>query len=191
MAVAHAAIAFAALFQTSADRWTKHKLHVELVLCPFFAKTGACRYGDRCGRVHERPVFSKTLLLSHMYIPVNSSEATSSEATPSLSKEQRTAFETFCEDVLTELSKYGKIDSFNVCANLSEHLFGNVIIIYSNELEAARALKAVHGRYYDGRKVIAELSPLTDLRVGKCQQFDSGLCSRGPYCNFLHIIPFG
>lgn len=37
------------------------------VNCPFFFKMGACRHGDRCSRLHHRPVFSQTILLPHMY----------------------------------------------------------------------------------------------------------------------------
>ena len=35
--------------------------------CPFYFKIGACRNGDQCNRLHNRPTMSQTLLLSHMY----------------------------------------------------------------------------------------------------------------------------
>ncbi|KAK7466567.1 hypothetical protein BaRGS_00037351 [Batillaria attramentaria] len=35
--------------------------------CPFFAKTGACRFGDRCSRVHVRPESSTILLIPGMF----------------------------------------------------------------------------------------------------------------------------
>lgn len=37
------------------------------VNCPFYHKIGACRHGDRCGRVHNKPLFSQTVALAHMY----------------------------------------------------------------------------------------------------------------------------
>lgn len=37
------------------------------VNCPFYYKTGACRHGDRCGRMHHKPVESPTLLMHHLY----------------------------------------------------------------------------------------------------------------------------
>lgn len=37
------------------------------VNCPFFYKMGACRHGDRCSRLHHKPLFSPTILLPHMY----------------------------------------------------------------------------------------------------------------------------
>lgn len=35
--------------------------------CPFYLKIGACRHGDQCSRLHNRPVSSNTLLLQHVY----------------------------------------------------------------------------------------------------------------------------
>ena len=38
------------------------------VNCPFYFKTGACRHGDKCTRLHNKPVTSQTLMLPHMYL---------------------------------------------------------------------------------------------------------------------------
>lgn len=35
--------------------------------CPFHIKTGACRFGLRCNRVHYYPDKSTTLLIKNMY----------------------------------------------------------------------------------------------------------------------------
>lgn len=35
--------------------------------CPFFLKTGACRFGDSCSRRHPHPSSSSTLLIPGMY----------------------------------------------------------------------------------------------------------------------------
>lgn len=37
--------------------------------CPFYLKMGACRHGDRCSRIHNRPILSQTVLLQNMYLP--------------------------------------------------------------------------------------------------------------------------
>lgn len=37
------------------------------VNCPFYFKTGACRYGDKCARIHNKPPYSHTILLKKMY----------------------------------------------------------------------------------------------------------------------------
>lgn len=35
--------------------------------CPFYLKTGACRYGGLCGRHHPYPDKSVTILIKNMY----------------------------------------------------------------------------------------------------------------------------
>jgi len=52
----------------------------------------------------------------------------------------------------------------------------------------------MHGRYYDGRVLTAEFSPVIDISrhwcEGRCKQFDkNGLCRRGHQCNYLHVKP--
>ncbi len=37
------------------------------VNCPFFHKVGACRHGDRCNRLHHKPLYSQTVLIPHMW----------------------------------------------------------------------------------------------------------------------------
>jgi splicing factor U2AF subunit len=37
------------------------------VNCPFYYKIGACRYEHKCMRIHNRPPYSQTILLKHMY----------------------------------------------------------------------------------------------------------------------------
>ncbi|CAG8487089.1 15903_t:CDS:2, partial [Acaulospora morrowiae] len=37
------------------------------VNCPFYLKTGACRFGDSCGRNHPYPEKSVTILIKNMY----------------------------------------------------------------------------------------------------------------------------
>lgn len=43
------------------------------------------------------------------------------------------------------------------------------------------------GRYYAGRLVAPEFSPVTDFREARCRQYDEGVCDRGGYCNFMHM----
>lgn len=37
------------------------------VNCPFYFKIGACRYGDKCLRTHNKPPYSQTILIRQMY----------------------------------------------------------------------------------------------------------------------------
>lgn len=38
------------------------------VNCAFYYKIGACRHGDRCTRLHNKPLLSQTVLLKNMYV---------------------------------------------------------------------------------------------------------------------------
>ena len=37
------------------------------VNCPFYFKIGACRHGDTCTRVHNKPPVSQTMCFKHIY----------------------------------------------------------------------------------------------------------------------------
>merc|ERR1712110_1337454 len=36
------------------------------VNCSFYFKIGACRHGDRCSRIHNKPTFSQTIVLQNL-----------------------------------------------------------------------------------------------------------------------------
>merc|ERR1740117_866091 len=96
-------------------------------------------------------------------------------------------FEDFFEEIFDELSKFGEVEQLNVVENLGDHLFGNVYVKYHYEEDAEKCLKAMAGRYYAGRLVAPEYSPVTDFSEARCRQFDEGSCQRGGYCNFMHL----
>eukprot|EP00475_Leptophrys_vorax_P039281 TRINITY_DN706_c1_g1_i1.p2 TRINITY_DN706_c1_g1~~TRINITY_DN706_c1_g1_i1.p2 ORF type:complete len:304 (-),score=64.03 TRINITY_DN706_c1_g1_i1:1487-2350(-) len=150
------------------------------VNCPFYFKIGACRHGNRCSRTHVRPNFSQTILIPNMYTP------------PPPLPDGRPADDTeffadFVDEVLEELKKHGRVEEVNVCQNLGDHLFGNVYIKYSQEEEAEKALVALQGRFYAGKLLQVEYSPVTDFREARCRQYDENNCNRGGYCNFMHL----
>ena len=80
-----------------------------------------------------------------------------------------------------------QIDDVLVCDNLGDHLIGNVYIKFFDEEDTAKALAALNGRWYGGRQVKAEYSPVTEFREARCRQFDEQGCARGPWCNFMHL----
>ncbi len=60
------------------DSCKKVCLYVRLqdaVNCPFYLKTGSCRFGDRCSRRHPHLPSSTTLLIRAMYTPLGLTEA--------------------------------------------------------------------------------------------------------------------
>lgn len=71
--------------------------------------------------------------------------------------------------------------------NLGDHMVGNCFARYADEEAAQRAIVGLNGRFYGGRPLIAEFSPVTDFREARCRQFDETSCNRGGYCNFMHL----
>jgi splicing factor U2AF subunit len=164
-------------------------LPINRVNCSFYFKIGACRHGDKCVRIHNKPTTSQTLLIPHLYQnpPVAISIAEGNKVSDEALKEAIKHFEDFYEEVFIELSKYGEIKDLNVCDNLGDHLIGNVYVKYSSEEETKAALQSLTGRYYSGKPIVGEYSPVTDFRECRCKQYDDGSCGRGGFCNFMHL----
>ncbi|KDP34367.1 hypothetical protein JCGZ_11250 [Jatropha curcas] len=168
----------ASIFGTEKDR----------VNCPFYFKIGACRHGDRCSRLHTKPSISPTLLLSNMYQrPDMITPGVDAQGNPIDPRKIQEHFEDFYEDLFEELSKYGEIESLNVCDNLADHMVGNVYVQFREEEHAANAHRNLSGRFYAGRPIIVDFSPVTDFREATCRQYEENSCNRGGYCNFMHL----
>jgi splicing factor U2AF 35 kDa subunit len=172
----------ASIFGTEKDR----------VNCPFYFKIGACRHGDRCSRLHNRPTISPTLLLCNMYQrPDMITPGIDAQGNPIDPVQIQEHFEDFYEDIFKELSKYGEIECLNVCDNLADHMIGNVYAQFRKEEQAAAAVRGLQGRFYSGRPIIVEFSPVTDFREATCRQYEENSCNRGGYCNFMHVKEIG
>ncbi|KAL8092515.1 splicing factor U2af small subunit B-like isoform X2 [Apium graveolens] len=172
----------ASIFGTEKDR----------VNCPFYFKIGACRHGERCSRLHTKPSVSPTLLLSNMYQrPDMITPGVDAQGNPLDPRKMQDHFEDFYEDLFEELDKYGEIESLNVCDNLADHMVGNVYVQFREEEHASNALKNLSGRFYAGRPIIVDYSPVTDFREATCRQYEENICNRGGYCNFMHLKKIG
>lgn len=171
----------ASIFGTEKDR----------VNCPFYFKIGACRHGDRCSRLHNRPTISPTLLLQNMYQnpALNAPPGPDGLPMPVDPRESQEHFEDFYEDIFEELAKHGEIENLNVCDNLADHMVGSVYVKFRDEEGAAKALTSLQGRFYAGRPIMIEFSPVTDFREATCRQYEENTCTRGGYCNFMHLRP--
>ncbi|XP_064211061.1 splicing factor U2af 38 kDa subunit isoform X1 [Tribolium castaneum] len=179
------------------------------VNCSFYFKIGACRHGDRCSRIHNKPTFSQTCLLQNLYVnPQNSAKSADgshckfpsglcplftiqiSVVANVSDEEMQEHYDNFFEDVFVECEdKYGEIEEMNVCDNLGDHLVGNVYIKFRREEDAERAVNDLNNRWFGGRPVYAELSPVTDFREACCRQYEMGECTRSGFCNFMHLKP--
>ena len=47
----------------------------------------------------------------------------------------------------------------------------------------------MNSRWFGGRPIYAELSPVTDFREACCRQYEMGECTRAGFCNFMHLKP--
>ncbi|KAM0831016.1 hypothetical protein ACQ4PT_065832 [Festuca glaucescens] len=172
----------ASIFGTEKDR----------VNCPFYFKIGACRHGDRCSRIHNRPTISPTIVLMNMYQrPDMITPGVDAQGQPIDPRKMQEHFEDFYEDIFEELSKFGEIETLNVCDNLSDHMIGNVYVQFREEDQAAAAHTALQGRFYSGRLIIVDFSPVTDFREATCRQYEENTCTRGGHCNFMHVKQIG
>ncbi|KAL5703775.1 hypothetical protein ACHQM5_022286 [Ranunculus cassubicifolius] len=93
----------------------------------------------------------------------------------------------FYEDLFEELSKYGEIESLNICDNLADHMVGNVYVQFRDEEDAASAVQNLTGRFYADVLLLFDFSPVTDFREATCRQYEENTCNRGGYCNFMHL----
>ncbi|XP_078379943.1 splicing factor U2AF 26 kDa subunit-like isoform X1 [Oculina patagonica] len=161
------------------------------VNCSFYFKIGACRHGERCSRLHNKPTFSQTILLQNMYQNPQSAAQVADGTSSAISDvEAQEHYDKFFEDVFLELEeKYGEIEEMNVCDNLGDHLVGNVYVKFRYEEDAEKAVNDLDNRWYNGQPIYAELSPVTDFREACCRQYEMGECTRGGFCNFMHMRP--
>jgi splicing factor U2AF subunit len=152
------------------------------VNCSFYFKIGACRHGERCSRKHVKPNFSQTIMIANFY--------QNPELDPEckLDKEQlQKHFDLFYEDIYMEFCKYGQVEDIRVCNNVADHLVGNVYVRFTYEEDAQRAMEELNRRFYAGRPLFVELSPVTDFAEACCRQYENGECDRGGFCNFMHL----
>jgi splicing factor U2AF subunit len=165
-----------------------HGTEEDKVNCPFYFKIGACRHGEKCIRQHHRPPFSETVIVKHMWANPMCAIASAGGDPSTIDKvAYQENFDEFYEEVFEEFMNYGKIEDVQVCENLGDHMVGNVYVKYYDEEHAEAALSALNGRFYAGRVLSCEYSPVTDFREARCRQFDENTCARGPYCNFMHV----
>jgi len=159
------------------------------VNCSFFFKVGACRNGDRCGKKHNHPSSSQTLLLTGLYpgTPEGIDIANEMPWNEEMYDRAQAHVEAFYEEVVLVLAEYGEIEEVVVVDNTIDYMLGNVYVRYRNEDCAGKALVGLTGRYYFGKLISAEYSPVADFREARCRAHHETRCTRVGACRFLHI----
>uniref|UniRef100_A0A2K6K961 C3H1-type domain-containing protein n=1 Tax=Rhinopithecus bieti TaxID=61621 RepID=A0A2K6K961_RHIBE len=150
------------------------------VSCSFYFKTGACRHGDRCSRLHNKPTFSQTIgLLNISPNPQNSSQSADGLRCAVSDAEMQEHCDEFFEEIFTEMEeKYGEAEETNICDKLGGHLVGSVYGKFRREADAEKAVTDLNNRWFNGQPSHAEPSPETDFREA-CRGF----------CGFMHLKP--
>ncbi|PAN06517.1 hypothetical protein PAHAL_1G268600 [Panicum hallii] len=158
--------------------------------CPFHLKTGACRFGVRCSRVHFYPDKSSTLLMKNMYNGPGLA-LDQDEGLEFTDEEIEQSYEEFYEDVHTEFLKFGELANFKVCRNGSFHLRGNVYVHYKSLDSALLAYSSMNGRYFAGKQITCEFVAVTRWKAAICGEYMRSrykTCSHGAACNFIHCF---
>lgn len=70
--------------------------------------------------------------------------------------------------------------------NITTDLIGNVYVRFKYEEDSQKACDALNSRWYAGRPIYCELSPVTDFREACCRLNSGEGCVRGGFCNFIH-----
>ncbi|XP_021347037.1 U2 small nuclear ribonucleoprotein auxiliary factor 35 kDa subunit-related protein 2-like isoform X2 [Mizuhopecten yessoensis] len=162
--------------------------------CPFFAKTAACRFGDRCSRTHPETESSTILLFRGMYSHFELEQGlTGEEYDTDLILEYDDSelyqnFRDFYEDIVPEFKAIGRLVQVKVCCNYEPHLRGNVYIQYRREDDAASAFAQFNGRFYGGKQLSCEYVTIPTWKSAVCGLFGSGRCPKGRNCNFFHVF---
>ncbi|XP_065559282.1 U2 small nuclear ribonucleoprotein auxiliary factor 35 kDa subunit-related protein 2-like isoform X2 [Artemia franciscana] len=162
-----------------------------LINCPFFSKVGACRFGDRCSRYHEKPVISTTVLIPNFYTNLKWDIGKDDKSDQGLEFEDSEIyhhFREFYEDVEPEFRKAGKVSQFRVSMNCEPHLRGNVYVEFSRCQGAAKAFLQFQGRFYGGKQLAVLFINTPDWNSSVCGWYFTRRCPREKTCNFLHVF---
>eukprot|EP00850_Spirogloea_muscicola_P000552 SM000002S05632 [mRNA] locus=s2:1243422:1247061:- [translate_table: standard] len=157
--------------------------------CPFYIKTGACRFGASCSRIHMYPATSPTILIKGMYTGPGLPLPHAEEGLEYNDEDVAEAFAEFYNDVHSEFQCFGEIHNFKVSRNRSPHLRGNVYVHFLEEAAALAAFEAIHGRFFASKQVFCEFVPVTKWKAAICGEYlrsNRITCRRGDDCNFLH-----
>lgn len=142
-------------------------------ICPFFIKTGSCRFGDRCSRNHSRPGISRLLLVPNFFSHIQLDHTKPNEYGADASLEYEDSdmnkdFTEFFNDVVPEFESYGKLEQFQVSRNYEPHLRGNVYVEFNDQRNAVKAYQQMQGRFYGGRQINVEFCSIISWATAIC-----------------------
>ncbi|ESN98992.1 hypothetical protein HELRODRAFT_67261, partial [Helobdella robusta] len=153
--------------------------------CSFFRRVGACKFGNKCSRVHIIPQQSTTLLFPNMFNSFKLQQTFRNDYNSE--NDIYEEFKAFYDDVYPEFRKIGKINMFAVCCNIEPHLRGNVYVDYLKLAHALEAFGKFNGRWFDKRQLSCSFVTVYNWKYAICGLFNRNMCLKGKNCNFLHV----
>ncbi|XP_073941641.1 uncharacterized protein [Choristoneura fumiferana] len=162
-------------------------------LCPFFYKTGCCRFGNQCSRNHQFPGISKVILAVNFFTHFGINNAIDNEYDTDAMLEYEYSetykdFKDFFYDVLPEFEKFGQVIQFKVCNNYEKHLRGNTYIEFAKLRCAVAAYRALHTRWFGGKQLSLQFCQISSWKNAICGLQSTRRCPKGRACNFLHVF---
>lgn len=184
--------------------------------CMFWERVGACRHGNKCAKYHNKPKKSKTVVFWKLFqnpirtyysrshdvennrlvsgSGINQNENSNGNGVFKQNEvviddhELTAEANRLYQDLFVELAtKYGEIDSILVCGNYNPHVGGNVLVKFRSEKTAAKCCIECNDRWYNGKPIFCELSPVTYFEDAICKEFNTrNKCERGDQCNLIH-----
>ncbi|XP_039541207.1 splicing factor U2AF 35 kDa subunit-like isoform X2 [Pimephales promelas] len=119
-------------------------------------------------------VFQTIVLMNIYRNPQNSAQSADGLHCAVSDVEMQEHYDEFFEEVFTEMEeKYGEVEEMN----------------FRREEDAEKAVLDLNNRWFNGQPIHSELSPVTDFREACCRQYEMGECTRGGFCNFMHLKP--
>ena len=171
-------------FELSMSRRPNDK---DSLYCPFYQKNGACMHGGACSRMHIQPSTSRTLLLANIYPHPQKFISLLPRGTLVIDRETIDRnFDDFYVDIYEEMRTFGQVSDMIVADNLCDHLVGNVLVKFDRIEDAITALSSLRRRWYAGRPIDVQFSPVENFSQAVCRQLAVGGCRHGGNCNFIH-----
>ncbi|GBM37824.1 Splicing factor U2af subunit [Araneus ventricosus] len=91
--------------------------------------------------------------------------------------------------VLNQLVTLQKDLNYSPVLSKWSYMENSAFAQFYREEDAEKAVENLNSRWFAGRPIYAELSPVTDFSEACCRQYEVGECKRSGFCNFMHVKP--
>jgi len=155
------------------------------ILCEFYTKTHACRFGDACIHKHPQPEESSSIIVKNLFdhrLLGNYNLHHDEE------RQLQQDYRRFYEDVIIKFRCVGPIVMVKCARNCGDHLRGNLYVTYADKKHAKEAVALLNGHVYQGNAMNVQLSNVENWVAALCGRDPERLCERGNICNLIHCF---